>query len=110
MPSEAATRVCFTLRLKPDRVDDYLKAHSTVWPEMLAALRDSGWHDYTLFIDADQALIVGYLVTDNFARAMAAIAGHEVNERWQQGMAEYFDTAGTVDEAIVRLTEYFHLD
>ena len=110
MPSQPGTRVCFMLRLKPDRVDDYLKAHSSVWPEMLEALQEAGWHDYTLFVDSERALVVGYLVTEDFARAQAAIATKEVNERWQRGMAEYFDTDGTADQAMLRLTEYFHVD
>ena len=106
---EPGTRVCFTMRLKPGRVDDYLEAHTTVWPEMLAALRDSGWRDYSLFVDPAQALVVGYLVTDDFDRAQAAIDAHEVNTRWQQGMAEYFDVPEGAGP-ITRLSEYFHLD
>ena len=28
-------RVCFLLQIRPDRLDEYLTAHETVWPEML---------------------------------------------------------------------------
>jgi hypothetical protein len=38
MTDVAAGRVCFVLRLKPDRVDEYVAAHEHVWPEMLGAL------------------------------------------------------------------------
>ena len=44
------------LRLKPDRVDDYLAAHETVWPEMLGALRETGWSNYSLFVDKANAV------------------------------------------------------
>ena len=35
-------RVGFVLRVKPDRVDEYVLAHREVWPEMLEALKDAG--------------------------------------------------------------------
>ena len=103
-------RVCFTMRLKPDRVDDYLAAHGSVWPEMLAALRETGWSDYSLFIDREKALVVGTLTTDDFESAVAAMNEREVNARWQAGMAEYFAEGTAPDRTMTLLTEYFHLD
>jgi hypothetical protein len=35
-------RVGFVLRVKPERVDDYVRAHREVWPEMLEALKGAG--------------------------------------------------------------------
>ncbi|HEX8928725.1 MAG TPA: L-rhamnose mutarotase, partial [Actinomycetota bacterium] len=43
-------RVCFLLQVRPDRVDEYRARHERVWPDMLAALRDAGWRDYSLFL------------------------------------------------------------
>jgi len=103
-------RVCFVMRLKPERVQDYLVAHETVWPEMLDALRETGWRDYSLFVLEAEALVVGYLVTDDYERAQAEMAKRDVNARWQAGMAEYFADSTNPDETAVRLTEYFHLD
>lgn len=102
-------RVCFVMRLKPDRVHDYLAAHESVWPEMLDALRETGWRDYSLFVHEAEGLVVGYLVTDDYERAQSQMAAREVNVRWQAGMAEYFADSTNPDESSVRLTEYFHL-
>lgn len=44
------TRVCFVSRVRPDRLDEYRRRHAAVWPEMLEALRDSGWRDYHLYL------------------------------------------------------------
>ncbi len=38
-------RVCFTLQVDPNRLDEYWSRHAAMWPEMLAALLDAGWHD-----------------------------------------------------------------
>ena len=110
--TDANTRVCFLLHLRPDRVDEYLRAHEVVWPDMLDALRSAGWHNYSLFVRPDDGLVVGYLETDDFAAAQKRMAATEVNDRWQAGMAQYFANAegATPDQAMQPLAEYFHLD
>ncbi|MFE4948961.1 L-rhamnose mutarotase [Leifsonia sp. NPDC056665] len=102
-------RVCFTMRLKPERVADYLAAHETVWPEMLDALRETGWSNYSLFVDREEALVVGVLETDDFEGAIAAMNEREVNARWQATMAGFFAEETAPDSTMTRLTEYFHL-
>ncbi|TRW78286.1 L-rhamnose mutarotase [Mycolicibacterium sp. 018/SC-01/001] len=102
-------RVCFLLHLKPDRIADYLDAHTTVWPEMLDALRDAGYRNYSLFLRREDGLVVGYFECDDVDATMSAMAANAVNERWQSTMADYFEAADHPDRAMHRLTEYFHL-
>ena len=82
-------RVCFLGRVRPERLDEYRERHKGVWPEMLAALRQAGWGNYSLFLTGD-GLLVGYLETDDYQAALARMAGTEVNQRWQEDMAPYF--------------------
>lgn len=104
------TRICFTMQLRTESVGDYLRAHQSVWPEMLDALRDTGWRDYSLFVDTSTGLVVGYLETDDFAAAKAAMAERGVNVRWQAQMAQFFTDETAPDSTMRPLTEYFHLD
>jgi L-rhamnose mutarotase len=83
-------RVCFTLQVRPDRLEEYRTRHAAVWPEMLTALRDAGWHDYQLFLRED-GLLVGTLVTDDLAAAQAAMNVRDVSARWEAEMAPFFD-------------------
>jgi L-rhamnose mutarotase len=99
-------RVCFLLHVRPDRLDEYRARHREVWPEMLDALRDAGWRNYSLFLD-DDGLLIGYVEVDDFEAAQRAMAATEVNERWQRDMAPFFDARA--DETLVRLEEVFHL-
>jgi L-rhamnose mutarotase len=103
-------RICFVLQVKPDRLIEYRERHRAVWPEMLAALRDTGWNNYSLFLRPD-GLLVGYLETEDFARARAAMAKREVNERWQREMADFFvqPDGSLPDRAMAPLEEVFHL-
>ena len=106
-------RVCFLLRVRPDRLDEYRARHRAVWPEMLEALRATGWRNYSLFLDED-GLLVGYLETEDFARAQADMAATDVNRRWQAEMAPFFelpsgDRHTGPHPPLRRLEEVFHL-
>ena len=83
-------RVGFVLKVKPDRLDEYKQHHQQVWPEMLAALRETGWHNYSLFL-GDDGLLFGYLETPDFEQALAGMAAKDVNARWQTQMAPFFE-------------------
>jgi L-rhamnose mutarotase len=103
-------RYCFCLQVKPERMAEYAERHQAVWPEMQAALRDTGWRNYSLFL-RDDGLLVGYVEADDLAAAQEAMARTEVNARWQAEMADFFtglDGRGP-DEGFILLTEVFHL-
>jgi len=103
-------RICFALQVKPDRLEEYKARHRAVWPEMLDALRETGWNNYSLFLRPD-GLLVGYLETEDFEHARAGIAAREVNARWQREMAGFFiQPEGLLpDRAMEPLEEIFHL-
>ena len=103
-------RVCFLLRVRPDRLDEYKARHRQVWPEMLDALRQTGWRNYSLFL-RDNGLLVGYLECDDFAASLQAMEEREVNARWQAEMAQFFELPGgeRPDTGLERLEEVFHL-
>jgi L-rhamnose mutarotase len=104
-------RVCFLLRVRPDRLDEYRERHRAVWPEMLDALRATGWGNYSLFLAAD-GLLVGYLETEDFEAALAGMEATDVNARWQAEMAEFFELPDDArpDTGLTRLEEVFHVD
>ena len=103
-------RVCFTLQVRTDRMEEYVERHAAVWPEMLEALRATGWRDYSLFLRED-GLLVGYLETDDLAAAQAGMARTDVNARWQAEMGEFFvDLDLPPDQGFWQLTEVFHLE
>jgi L-rhamnose mutarotase len=103
-------RICFLLKVKQHMIEEYKETHTRVWPEMLEALRECGWHNYSLFLRPD-GLLVGYLETPDFAQALAGMKSREVNERWQRQMSAYFEGLdGCPDDSMTSLEEVFHLD
>lgn len=104
-------RVCFQLQVKPDRLDEYKDRHRAVWPDMLRALKRSGWHNYSLFLRHD-GLLIGYFETESLETAQAAMQTEEINAQWQAEMAGFFvELKGArPDTGFVELEEVFHLE
>jgi L-rhamnose mutarotase len=104
-------RVCFCLQVKRDRLEEYKERHKAVWPEMLRALRNAGWHNYSLFL-RDDGLLIGYVETPDFSRALQLMAETEVNARWQSWMADFFEgiPGRHADQMMEQVQEVFHLD
>jgi len=103
-------RIGFQFKVRPDKLAEYREQHKNVWPDMLFALRETGWHNYTLFMRGD-GLIFGYFETEaDLATAQAKMAAKEVNTRWQEFMSAFMDANARPDETFIELEEYFHLD
>lgn len=104
-----SNKLCFLLKLRPERVQDYLVAHEHVWPEMLDALRSTGWRNYSLFLRPDDGLVVGYVESEDPDAMTSAMSATDVDARWQATMAEYFEPAARPDAPLEFLQHYFHL-
>jgi L-rhamnose mutarotase len=104
-------RACFLLKVRREKMDEYKARHAQVWPEMLKALRESGWRNYSLFLRPD-GVVVGYVEAADFEKCRAAMKDHPVNARWQSEMAPLFESTNghSADDLMLPLEEVFHLD
>ena len=100
-------RCCFLLRVRPERLAEYIEVHQHVWQDMRDALSNAGWRRYSLFLRPEDGLVVGYFESDDTAAAMRAMEDSDVNTRWQAEMAQYFvqPNGGTPEI----LAQYFYL-
>lgn len=81
-----------------------------MWPEMLRALADTGWTNYSLFL-RDDGLLIGYFETRSLQGALDGMAATAVNARWQNDMGDFFeDLEFPPDQGFIRLTEVFNLE
>jgi L-rhamnose mutarotase len=103
-------RYCFQLQVKPERIAEYRERHAAVWPDMLQALADTGWRNYSLFLRPD-GLLIGYVESDDLTAAQAAMDATDVNHRWQAEMGPFFATLDVPpDQGFLLLDEVFHLE
>ncbi len=105
-------RVGFVLKVRQERLEEYREHHKVVWPEMQEALRRHGWHNYSLFLKDDGTLFGYFETPESFQVALDGMAKEEINQRWQDFMAPYFESLGGAhaDESMLELPEIFHLD
>lgn len=103
-------RHCFTLQVRPDRLDEYKAAHAAVWPEMLDALSRHGWEDYSLFLRED-GLLIGFVESDDLDASLAGMQNEDVNARWQKEMTAFFEPlkSGAADTSLTLLERVFYL-
>ena len=104
-------RIGFRLQLDASRLDEYVEHHKNVWPEMQAALSETGWHNYTLYLDRSDATLFGYFETPDLQAALDGMAKTNVNSRWQAMMSEFFVSlnGSRPDEGFLLLEDVFHL-
>jgi L-rhamnose mutarotase len=100
-------RSAFVLHVRPDKIDAYVEAHRSVWPELLAALREAGITNYTIFRDGNE--VFGYFESDDLQAAAAYMEAQDVNARWQDTMAQLLEER-VPDAGPQRLEEIFRLD
>jgi L-rhamnose mutarotase len=104
-------RVGFLLKVKEDMLEEYKKRHEAVWPEMLDALRRTGWHNYSLFMREDGLLFGYFEAEESFQASLDGMDKEEINAKWQDSMAPFFEGTGDhADRMMVELEEVFHLD
>ena len=108
--SDTQQRVCFQLQVKPELIPEYRRRHAAVWPDMLLALKSTGWNNYSIFL-RDDGLLIGYFETASLSAAQAGMARAEVNARWQAEMGDFFVALdGAPDTGFLQLTEIFNLE
>lgn len=92
-------------------MNEYISRHANVWPEMLNALSETGWHNYSIFIDEADGTLIGYFETPDLELALAGMAKKEINAKWQSEMQKFFMGLEGVnpDEGFLRLREIFYL-
>jgi L-rhamnose mutarotase len=100
-------RSAFVLRVRPERIDEYVEAHRNVWPEMLDALRGAGIRNYTIFRAGNE--VFGYFEADDLAAAERYLSQQEACTRWQDAMAGLLEER-VPDGGPPQLEEVFRLD
>jgi L-rhamnose mutarotase len=97
------------MKLKPGHIDEYKRRHDVIWPELASLLRDSGIHDYSIFLDEETLHLFAVLkLRENHRRA--ALAQHPVMRRWWDYMRDLMETHPDGRPKEWPLVTMFHLE
>jgi len=75
-------RFAFTMRVKPDRLAEYVEVHKAVWPSVLDAIGKSGVKRYSIFLQGNQLFFV--MDAEDPAAAMRYLAQDAEHARWNR--------------------------
>ena len=71
------------LGVKPDRVEEYVKAHAAVWPEVLKMIEACNIRNYSIFLQGDHTLFAYFeYVGHDFEGDMAKMAADPKTQEW----------------------------
>jgi L-rhamnose mutarotase len=99
----------FRMKLKPGRVAEYKQRHDAIWPELSALLRESGIHDYSIFLDEETLHLFAVLKLREGHRH-AGLPQHPVMRRWWESMRDLMETHPDGRPVEWPLIPVFHLD
>ncbi|HVG48451.1 MAG TPA: L-rhamnose mutarotase [Rubellimicrobium sp.] len=72
------------IHLLPERVEEYLRHHAEPWPEVVAALREAGLHDYTIHYQPEAGLLVQRfsITAEDPAASLARLSAQPEMQPW----------------------------
>ena len=73
-------RYAWVAEVRPGYEEEYRRRHDEIWPEMVAALREAGVRNYSIFRHG--LTLFGYFETDDLEQTQRYLANSEVNRRW----------------------------
>jgi L-rhamnose mutarotase len=102
-------RLCFTFEIYPGTEAEYKKRHDEIWPELVEAIKDAGFSNYSLFRRG--TTVVGYAEIEPDAdTAFARLGPNEANQRWAKWFEEVIVSLVDENGQLYRLDEVWHLD
>ena len=102
-------RVCFTFEIYPGQEAEYKKRHDEIWPELVTAIQEAGFRNYSLF-RRDQTIVAYVECHPDAATAFAKIGAHEANVRWATWFEDVIVSLTDENGELFRLDEVWHLD
>jgi L-rhamnose mutarotase len=101
-------KYAFKMHLNPGCAAEYKRRHDSIWPELVALLRDAGISDYSIHLDEETGVLFGVL----WRRAdhgMNALPASDVMQRWWAYMADIMETNAAHEPVAVPLVPMFHM-
>lgn len=102
-------RLAFTMKIKPEFREDYLKLHENVDRPLVEEYRRLGVTNYSIYLGGEGTLFA-YLECDDWEAFKAAVEGSPNQENWGKKVYHMFDIKPDEPDGMVLLTPAFHMD
>jgi len=72
--------ICEVMELKQENRKDYINLHNNTWPELVKALRDSGFLEEYIFILKN--IVILFMKCENFEKSKSKLAQTDIYKKW----------------------------
>ncbi|CAF2581910.1 unnamed protein product [Rotaria sp. Silwood2] len=104
-------KVAFTMKLKPNVINEYKRRHDEIWPELVALLHEHGISDYSIFLDEQSlTLFAVQKVSSNTISSNIKLRENEIMQRWWKHMADLMETNDDQSPVTHPLKLIFHMN
>ena len=95
------------MKLLPGFEAEYQRRHDAIWPELTALLRDTGIHDYSIFLEAETLTLFACLqIVDR--HKLDLLRQEPVMQRWWAYMKDIMESNPDHSPVTVTLQEIFY--
>jgi L-rhamnose mutarotase len=102
-------RGLISLVIDPERAADYEALHAEPWPDLIEAIADSGYRNYSGFRRGANVVYYGEYHPD-MATVVGKMSRHEVNARWGDAFKGIITTITQPDGSLITAHEIYHQD
>jgi L-rhamnose mutarotase len=103
------TRGFLTLVIDIERAADYDRIHANAWPDMMEAIHDAGFRNYSGFRRGAHVVYYGEYYPD-MDTVFGRMADTDVNTRWGQAFEGIITTITDAGGNLITADEIFHQD
>ncbi len=94
-------------KVVPGKLDEYIRRHDQIWPEMTEMLNESGIHNYSIWNVGEE--LFGYYECESIEHASKVQRDSEVSKKWDEYMKDILIMEkDPVTGAQPRLTQVFY--
>jgi L-rhamnose mutarotase len=102
-------RLCYTFDLVAGKEQGYERRHAEVWPALVAALKESGFSNYSLFRRGTE--VIAYAECEpTVEAALAQLEQYEVNAGWSAYIRSLMTRSVDEQGRFFTVREIWHLD
>ncbi|MEW9834443.1 L-rhamnose mutarotase [Mesorhizobium marinum] len=101
-------RIAFRMNLFPGQAAEYERRHDEIFPELVAALKEAGISDYTIWLDPETNHLFGIL-TRSDDHTLDRLPDTEIMKRWWLHMRDIMETHPDNVPVQVPLKRVFYL-
>lgn len=101
-------RFAFKMKLKDGFAEEYKKRHDEIWPELQEIIKNSGVHDYSIFLDEETNILFATQKLDGQIGSQD-LGKNPVVQKWWEYMADIMETNPDKSPVTVPMKEVFHL-